>query len=360
MFEWSRRASRSRNGSSIGDTWGRAMSPSGEIDISVVIVNWNTRDLLLSCLRAITSQDLLAFTSEMIVVDNGSTDGSAQAVRETYSGITLIENMYPMGFTKAANQGFMRSQGRYILLVSPDATPRERGAVVTMARTLDRDPQVAMVVPRYVYPDGSFQRMYNGFPTLTSMCLVTSPLLRLRIVRRLPPVKKYFLDDRDFERPGEVPQPGVAFVLIKRKVLETVGMLDEQFPVYFSDVDWCLRLAALGSKILYLPGVLVVHLRGAATGKMGEHQWIHSTASLVRYFRKHKNGVQTRVLQAALVGNLLAEKMLLGFGTMRRGHRIGPRYRLIDIWRAVRGELPPLEVRATSEGVERGSSRREP
>ncbi len=134
------------------------------IDICVVLVNWNTRDLLLQCLASVRMQELAPLTTEIIVIDNASTDTSVQSVRERFSDVTLLENPYPMGFTKAANRGFALSRGRYVLLTQPDVTMPESRSVATMAECLDHEPDVAVVTPRYVYPDGSFQRMYNDFP----------------------------------------------------------------------------------------------------------------------------------------------------------------------------------------------------
>jgi GT2 family glycosyltransferase len=309
------------------------------MDVSVVIVNWNTRGLLLECLAAIRAQDWKDLTHEVIVVDNASIDGSAAAVTALHPEAHLIENRRPLGFTRGVNQGVAASRGRTILLASPDATPRTPEAVRTLLGALEAGPGIAMVAPRYLYPDGTFQRMYNGFPTVAAVCLATSPLRRFGFVRRTRALREYFLDGMDFDRPGMVPQPAAAFVLMTRAALEVVGPWDEGFPVYFSDVDWCRRAWSCGFTIRYVPDVTVAHIVGAATTKMGEQQWMHSVASCVRYFRKHGRPLDVRILQVAIAASLVAEKVLLAIGTLRRRRRSGPRYRLRDISRSLGGQI---------------------
>lgn len=309
-------------------------------NLSVVIVNWNTRELLLQCLRSIAMQDLSVAQRETIVVDNGSTDGSVAAVRTEFPDVMIVENREPLGFSVAANQGLRQSRGARILLTQPDVTFTDPQAIQMLMDGLERWTSAGVVTPRFVYPDGSFQRMYNDFPTLSAMCLATSPAARFDVVRRLRPVARYRLEGMDFERVAEIPQPGMSCALIARGALERVGLLDEQFTIYFSDVDWCLRARDCGVKMVYLPDVLAVHLRGASTRMMGDNQWQHSVGSLVRYFRKHKGIVQTRILQIALAVSLFVEKAILFVGERRRGRRVGPRYRAAEILAAVLGRLP--------------------
>lgn len=270
--------------------------------LSIVFVNWNTRDLLLDALASVL-QDLPPGGYEVIVVDNASRDGSARAVREHYPQVKLIENERNEGYAAGNNQGFQVSRGEYVLLLNPDVVLPE-GALSRAVSIMDQEPDIGILAARLVYPDGRVQHSVRGFPTpLSVLCEVTG-LARLFPKNRT--IAAYRMPWFDYSQRSDVEQPMGTFLMTRRSVWDTIGLFDEQFPIFFNEVDWCRRARDAGFRIVYDPSVTVVHYGGASTKLVAPAMAWESRRGLLRYLRKYYGGWTHRpLLWLAAAGSYL-------------------------------------------------------
>jgi GT2 family glycosyltransferase len=229
---------------------------SPETLVSVLIINWNTRDLTLACLASLVdSADEIPY--EVVVVDNGSVDGSANALAQS-DDVQLIRNDRNVGFAAAVNQAYRHSSGRYVLLLNSDVrlTPT---ALSTLVRFLDDRPSLAGVAPLYLNPDGSPQPFHFRFPTFTTTLLNGSALARRLVPGSASRLDEYKMLSDDFSRPRQVPQPSASCLLLRRALLPASNLMDERYPLYFNDVQLARSLAARGLELWVTPEAVVVH-----------------------------------------------------------------------------------------------------
>lgn len=230
-------------------------------DVSVIIVNRNTRQLLEDCLKAVYAQDLPGL--EVLVVDNGSTDGSTEMIQARFPTVRLVKNARNEGFARPNNIAMGMATGRYLFLLNSDTVVRP-GAIATLASFLDAHPDVGACGPKLVYPDGRLQKSVRGFPSLWTHCC-----------------DMFFLDKAfprlfgrgeqagfDYDRTQDVDHVMAAAFLVRREVLATAGPMDERFSIYFNDMDWCYRMKQSGWKISYVYNAEVVHHLGRTINEM--------------------------------------------------------------------------------------------
>lgn len=248
------------------------------IDVSVVIVNWNAGELLRRAVESLREAGETV-TVEVIVVDNASTDSSCEFLADGPGACRVLHNGENLGFARASNQGIRLSRGRYVLLLNPDARPRP-GAVEAMVAFMDAHPGAGASGPMLLNPDGSLQPSGGPLPTLARLLAIHPLIGRLSPNPATPPWA------RDFRQPEEVDEISGACLMVRRTAIEEVGLLDEQFFLYFEDLDWCLRLRRAGWKIYYVPGAQVRHVwRSRSDPSPRAH--VHHLRSLRRYTRKH-------------------------------------------------------------------------
>lgn len=229
-------------------------------DVSAIVVNWNTRELLASCLRSLEAHPAAGLTAEAVVVDNGSTDGSVAMTRAAFPGAVVIANEDNAGYTRANNQAIRVSQGRYLLLINTDAelTPH---CLERMVARMEADPRVGAVGPRLVFGDGSWQRWTAGrAPSLASAAAYFLFLDRTRAGARAG----VYLG-RDLPEPMACDWVSSACMLLRRSALDEVGLLDEALFCYMDDVDICQRLRDTGWSVWYEPQAEAIHLMGQTT-----------------------------------------------------------------------------------------------
>lgn len=232
------------------------------IDVSAVIVSWNTADLLDLCLQSLIDHPPTGRSMEIVVVDNGSTDGSDELVRSKYPQVVLEANAKNEGYTRANNRAMRQSKGKYLLLINADAFVTA-GSIDTMLARLEQDPRAAVVGPRLVYGDGSWQRWTAGRkPDLTS---VLSFFLYLERLSRAAARNSLFLarDTREAFCPDWVCS---AAMIVRRDALDEVGLMDERYFCYMDDTDICQRFRDAGWTVWYEPAAEVVHF-GSASSK---------------------------------------------------------------------------------------------
>jgi len=292
-------------------------------DLSVIIVNWNVRDLLRRCLHSILA-NLPACQLEIIVVDNGSTDGSPEMVRTEFPQVHLMANPDNRGFTAANNQGLAVARGRYVLLLNPD-TEVVGDALETLVAFADAHPDVGVVGPQLLNPDGTVQSSRRRFPTLAT-ALLESTWLQPYAPRRL--LARYYVLDRPDDEVQDVDWVTGAALMARREAVEQVGPLDEGFFMYSEELDWCRRFRAAGWRVVYLPTARVIHHEGKSSEQVLPARHIHFQTSKIRYFRKYHGPAAAEALRWFLLGNYLWQigvegaKWLLGHKRPLRAERI--------------------------------------
>lgn len=278
-----------------------------EMDVSIVIVSWNTRDLLRGCLRSLEehSGDL---RTEVLVVDNGSSDGSPEMVRNEFSAVRLVRNESNRGFARAANQGMREANGRHSLLLNPD-TRMLPDALWKMVAFLDEDAKAAVCGPQLVFEDGRPQNSVAPFPTLATE-LLNKSLLRLLFPRRFPQKE---VGGRE---PREVESVIGAAMMVKAAAAREVGLLDEEYFLFLEETDWCLRFRKAGWKVYQFPAVRVVHFQGKSAKRAHAGARIEYSRSRYVYFRKHHGPLANVVLRAVVPLRVLANVLGNGIGSL--------------------------------------------
>jgi hypothetical protein len=252
-------------------------------EVSVVVVNWNTQDILCDCLRSIYEQggeiDL-----EVIVIDNASTDGSVEMVKKDFPQVTLIENSKNRGFAAANNQGIAISKGRYVLLLNSDTVVLDNAIAKTVAFA-DSHPKAAIVGCRVLNPDQTLQPTCFMFPSILNMLLLSSYLYKLF------PRSKFFGREQmtwwDRNDIKEVDVVTGCFMLIRQKAIQQVGTMDEQFFMYGEETDWCYRFKQAGWKILFTPCAEIIHLGGQSAQKRATTMVVQLRKSILQFMKKH-------------------------------------------------------------------------
>lgn len=269
--------------------------------VAAIVVNWNTADLLDDCLHSL--RDHGPADMQVIVVDNGSTDGSAAMVAERWPDVTLIANDDNLGYTRANNQAIARAEGDHLLLINADAMLRPMCLDHMLAR-MSADPDAAVVGPRLCYADGSFQRWTAGRdPSLGAA--IRYFLFLERLGSRNSPGRGLYLSN-DVRRPFRPDWVSSACMLVRRSALDAVGGgMDETYFCYMDDVELCARLRGAGWHVWYEPTAEAVHLMGQATRR----QTGQASPAALRNFNDYM-GRRVGPVRAALIRGL----EVLGFG----------------------------------------------
>jgi hypothetical protein len=259
-------------------------------DLSVVIVSFNVQDLLRACLESVqcARSDI-----EIIVVDNASSDGSAEMVRQEFPHVHLIANETNAGFAAANNQGIRASRGRHLLLLNPD-TEILGGALARLVGFLDHHPDYAVAGAGLVYPDGSFQHSAFRFPGALQSVLDFFPinhrLANSRLNGRYP--RAWY----ERGQPFDIDHPLGACLAVRREAIDQVGLLDEGFFMYCEEIDWCWRMREAGWKIVCVPAAQVVHHAGASTRQFRDEMFVALWRSRFRLFEKHLGPLHRRLI----------------------------------------------------------------
>jgi GT2 family glycosyltransferase len=303
-------------------------------DLSIIIVSWNVRELLRACLRSIERSGATVRT-EIIVVDNASADGSAAMLAQGFPRVHVIANAANRGFPAANNQGIARSSGRYVMLLNPDTEVGD-GALAAMVAYLDVQPQVGVLGPQLVNPDGSVQSSRRRFPTFWTAVFEGTWLQRFA-----PPglVERYTVRDRRDDAISEVDWVTGACLAVRREAFAQVGGLDEGFFMYSEELDWCKRIKVAGWKIVYFPGARVMHHEGKSSEQATPARHIHFQTSKVRYFRKHHGALAAALLRLFLLA-LYGQQLALEAAKAALGHkRPLRRQRVAAYWQVLRSGL---------------------
>jgi GT2 family glycosyltransferase/peptidoglycan/xylan/chitin deacetylase (PgdA/CDA1 family) len=256
------------------------------MDVSIIIVNFNTKDLLRDCLNSIFHQagDV---DYRVIVVDNASIDGSPEMVKNEFPHVALIENSTNRGYAAACNQGMKVADGRYILLLNSDVLICD-SAVEKTVRYADSHSQVGIVGCQVWESEDKIMMTCFRFPGITNLLLSTSGLSRLFKHNRLLGREKMQWWQRDSECQVDV-VPGV-FMLVRREAVEQVGLMDENYFFYSEEVDWCYRFSKAGWKTMFWPGARIIHIGGGAQSskKTPEKSYVLLVKGKLIFFKKNR------------------------------------------------------------------------
>jgi GT2 family glycosyltransferase len=251
--------------------------------ISVIIVNWNTKDLLIDCVQSIrdsSSSDQI----EIVVIDNASIDGSAEALRSKFSDLVIIENNKNEGFSKANNQGIKISTGYYVCFVNSDVVV-QGDTINKMKDYLENNPNIGLLGPKMLYPDGTFQISYRKAPSIWGAFCDSILLNKLFSHLRL------FNPLYDYAKISESITPVEvlvgAFWMIRRSVIDQIGDLDENFFFYAEDIDYCKRVWSSNLSVVYFPNAQIYHRHGASSSSKPNVYYIEQKRANLFYWRKH-------------------------------------------------------------------------
>lgn len=266
------------------------MVPLTAMDLSVIIVNYRMRGMLAQCLRGIERLHL-SITHEVIVVDNASRDGSIEMVRERFPSVRLIANARNKGLAVANNLGIRAASGTYLLLLNPDIAVLD-GSIEVLVHFLASHDDVGLVGPRLLNPDRTTQAACYRFPTPWIPIFRRTPFGRLPAARRK--LRHYLMLDWDHRTNRPVDWVLGAAMLIKRRALDDVGLMDERFFLYFEDVDLCRRMWRANWKVLYVADAVMVHYHQRLSAEHPGFRGVFTRAtrihiaSGIRYFLKYR------------------------------------------------------------------------
>lgn len=268
------------------------------VDVTVSIVNWNTRDYLRKCLESVLAQDS-GISIEINVVDNASSDGSAAMVRSEFGNhVRLIAMPRNAGFAAAQNQSIRLASGRYIFLLNPDSVLNSPDVLRKMVDFMDANQDVGFLGPKVINPDGSLQYSARRFPTMLAAGF------RHTLLGRLFPnnafVRRYLMTDWAHDRIADVDWLSGSALLVRKETIQQIGLLDERFYMYLEDVDWCRRAHDAGWRVVYFPEVTVIHKIGGASDQNPVEMIKEHHKSMLRYFLKY-NARSPRILLLPLV-----------------------------------------------------------
>lgn len=299
-------------------------------DLSIVVVNWNVRELLRRCLESILGSDGLSvvgldtlryptgqgWTAEVTVVDNASADGSAAMLAQDYPWVRVVANPDNRGFTRANNQGLALSRGRYVLFLNPD-TELAPAALGQMLAYAEAQPQVGVIGPQLRYGDGSVQSSRRRFPTLATFFLESTVVQRWWPQNRV--LSRYYVLDRPDDATSQVDWVVGACMLLRRAVLDQIGGFDEGFFMYSEELDLCRRAVDAGWQVVYLPAAVVTHYEGKSSEQVVAARHIRFHSSRVRYVRKYHGQLAAAAVRSFLLLTFVyqwleeAAKWLAGF-----------------------------------------------
>jgi GT2 family glycosyltransferase len=302
--------------------------------LSIAIVNWNTRELLSNCLESIFSYPP-ACPYNVIVVDNASSDGSSEMVRQLFPQVCLIDNQENAGFAKATNQAIRVSDSKYVLLLNPDTVVLP-DALQELVEFMENNPEAGAVGSRVLNPDGSLQTSCYVAPTLSH------EFFRLFHLSRFYPDSAYQMNNWNTSTPRLVDIIQGDCLMVRKSALDQVGLLDERFFIYSEDVDLCYRLQRASWGLFWVPSAQVIHYGGQSTRQVAAEMFIQLYQSKLICMRKHHGRAAATTYKFLLLFAALPRLMLIPFSilipTSFRSHHKN----LAKNYRRLLGSLPGM------------------
>jgi len=276
------------------------------MDLSIIIVNWNTKNLLLQCLESVY-QTIKRIEMEVFVVDNGSIDGSVVAAKERFPEVKFIQNEINLGFAMANNQALRLAKGRYLLLLNPD-TQVKKGAIERLISFMDAHSEAGGAGAQLLNSDGSRQNSIANFPSLATE-LLNKSLLRWLFPKAFPG------KERNYPEPIEVDSVIGACMIIGRDAIEQVGLLDEDYFLFLEETDWCYRMKRAGWKIYHVPQAEIYHFQGKGVEIEKKKARVEYYRSRYHFFKKNRGELQWFILLTGSVIKLIIETVFMGMAS---------------------------------------------
>lgn len=266
---------------------------SRRIDLSVIVVSWNARSYLLECLESLRSQND-GLDKEIIVVDNGSSDGSPEGVSQEFPEVMLIQSEHNLGFAKANNIGIGQSKGKYVCLVNSDVVLLD-GCLAALRDFMENNPEVGLCGPRLLNGNTTVQHSCRRFPTVWRLFCDAFRLHRVFAHSSLFAGEE--MTDFSYDSKNEIEALSGAFLIVRKKAIAEVGLLDESFFMYSEDVDWCRRFYEAGWKVSFFPGSQAIHFGGGSSAAESSRFSVEKQRSVLIYFRKHHGRISCTLIR---------------------------------------------------------------
>jgi GT2 family glycosyltransferase len=254
-----------------------------EVKASIVTVTWNGKALVDECIGSLCRQ-LYDIPAEIIVVDNASTDGTADLIHESFPEIRLIRNEQNLGFARANNQGIRLTRGRYICLINSDVNA-PAGCLKKMVTYMDENPAIGVLGPKMLGPNGEVGQSVMRFPSLWNSLLRAFALDSLFKGSRA--MGGQLMGDFRYDTVTDVDVLTGWFWVVRREALEKVGLLDEDFFMYGEDIDWCKRFRHASWRVVFYPEAEALHYGGASSAKAPSRFYVELLRARMQYCRKH-------------------------------------------------------------------------
>ena len=318
-------------------TYSEAQSTPAEKLLSIIIVNWNTRELLADCLASVAVEiaPFPAAQVETVVVDNASGDGSVAMLQTRFPWVQVIQNTTNVGFAAANNQAMAVAKGRYLLLLNSDTKVLAQ-ALTTLVAFLEAHPAVGAAGARYLNADGSLQPSAYPAPTLAR------ELWRLFHLDRLYGFGIYRMNDWSMESPRAVDIIQGAAFLVRRTVLDQVGFFDTSYFMYTEEVDLCQRIRQAGWSIFFVPASVIIHYGGQSTRQAALPMFLQLYRSKILYFRKHHGALATIFYKLILLGATLLRLLVTPLAWLEAPERRRRHLALADHYRHLVLALPTM------------------
>ncbi len=272
------------------------------MDLTVIILNWNTRDDLRVCLASIDAHRPKC-EMEVIVADNASSDGSREMVAAEFPWVTLVHHPVNLGFCAGNNRALPKEPGRYVLFLNAD-TRVTACALDRLVEFMDQEPHVGIAGPKLLNRDGSLQYSCRRFPDLGAGFFRNTPLGRLFPKNRY--AQDYLMTDWDHASTRDVDWVSGAALMIRREAHQQTGGFDEGFYMYCEDVDLCYRARELGWRVTYLPDSIIYHLIGRSSDQVPTRATFYFHTSMYRFYKKHYAKKTPLLLRPLIVPGIAA------------------------------------------------------
>jgi GT2 family glycosyltransferase len=260
------------------------------MDLSIIIVSWNTSGLLRQCLDSVYETNC-RFSFEVIVVDNGSSDDSVSMIEKCFPSVILLKNRQNLGFACANNKGLALGRGRYFMLLNSDTIVLP-GAVDALVEAADRNPEVGVIGPKLLNMNGTLQESWSSFPSFLSELIGRN----FRIRRPVADVPNMY----------DVDWIMGACMLVRSEAIRDVGKMDEDYFFYSEETDWCFRIKKKNWKVWYLASAEIYHVGGGSTVRGSTAQLVRLYQGKLLYFQKNHGSLVTTLLRFGLAfGNSL-------------------------------------------------------
>jgi GT2 family glycosyltransferase len=294
------------------------------MELSVIILNWNAKEWLERCIGSVLAQETGGREFEVWLVDNASTDGSAEFASERFPGIRIERIPQNLGFAAGNNAAIPRAAGKNVLLLNPD-TETHAGALGALLDFLEAHPKCGVVGPKLLNADGSLQYSCRRYPSLEAGLFRNTPLGKLFPQNKA--TRDYLMKDVSHDEPMQVDWVSGAAMLVRREVFDQIGLLDEAFFMYVEDVDFCRRAHDAGWEVWYEPNAVITHAIAASSDKNPLPMIATFHKSLYRYFRKHHIGKDyPKAIAPVVAAGLVARAFgIVGMGLWKRLRGKGPR-----------------------------------